>query len=310
MKIVFFTGKGGVGKSTMAAAAAWQMSEQRRVLIVSLDPAHNLGDIFGVEPGARQVALRERLHLREIDLALRARRYLQREIDTLSDTYKYVQTLNLERYFSILKYSPGLEEYALLSSVEEILAEGEAYDTIIFDTPPTGLTLRFLALPRVTLTWLQRLIAIRRAILKKRYTIQKIRGPSPDGAERGTVLRYEEKDDRVFNRLGALESRYETLNRVLGGEGCSFVVVFNPDRLSLRESGRLLQGLRELELPVRLLIHNKIDAGDLERAGQIEAELRALVDGVPIQRVAYARTLHQDRPGSLYRIPENLIASL
>jgi arsenite-transporting ATPase len=49
MKILFFTGKGGVGKSTMAAAAAWQLSRKSRVLIVSLDPAHNLGDIFGVD---------------------------------------------------------------------------------------------------------------------------------------------------------------------------------------------------------------------------------------------------------------------
>jgi arsenite-transporting ATPase len=48
MKILFYTGKGGVGKSTMAASAAWQLSQKSRVLIVSLDPAHNLGDIFCV----------------------------------------------------------------------------------------------------------------------------------------------------------------------------------------------------------------------------------------------------------------------
>ena len=48
MRIFFYTGKGGVGKSTMAAAAAWQLSKRYRVLIVSLDPAHNLGDLFGV----------------------------------------------------------------------------------------------------------------------------------------------------------------------------------------------------------------------------------------------------------------------
>jgi arsenite-transporting ATPase len=48
MKLLFFTGKGGVGKSSLAAATAWQLSQQHRVLIVSLDPAHNLGDIFGV----------------------------------------------------------------------------------------------------------------------------------------------------------------------------------------------------------------------------------------------------------------------
>jgi arsenite-transporting ATPase len=49
MNFFFFTGKGGVGKSTLAAASAWQLSQKYRVLIVSLDPAHNLGDIFGVD---------------------------------------------------------------------------------------------------------------------------------------------------------------------------------------------------------------------------------------------------------------------
>ena len=57
MKILFFTGKGGVGKSTLAAATAWQLSKKHRVLVVSLDPAHNLGDIFGLTPAFPELEL-------------------------------------------------------------------------------------------------------------------------------------------------------------------------------------------------------------------------------------------------------------
>ena len=120
MKILFFTGKGGVGKSTLAAATAWQLSKKHRVLIVSLDPAHNLGDIFGVKVRG-EMRFSETLHLQEVDLKKLSQDYLKREIKVLSDTYKYLQVLNLDTYFSVLKYSPGIEEYALLTSIEKTI---------------------------------------------------------------------------------------------------------------------------------------------------------------------------------------------
>jgi len=251
MKILFYTGKGGVGKSTMAAAAAWQLSRRHRVLIVSLDPAHNLGDIFCVtlKNGAKQLA--ENLHLREVDLKKLSRDYLEREVTVLTDTYKYLQVLNLDRYFSILKYSPGIEEYALLTSIEETIRKEKGFDYIIFDTPPTGLTLRFLALPQVTITWIDRLMQIRRQILEKRYTIQKIRGPLKEGQKSPEIrLEFNEDEDGVIQRLKTMKNNYDTLNGILQGEDCGVVLVFNPDVLSLRESDRLIDGLNELGLPL------------------------------------------------------------
>jgi arsenite-transporting ATPase len=186
MKILFYTGKGGVGKSTMAASAAWQLSKKSRVLVVSLDPAHNLGDIFCVSLNGREKRMNENLLLREVDLHRLSRDYLEREIGVLTRTYSYLQALNLDRYFSVLKYSPGIEEYALLTSIEEtIRKDGADFDTNIFDTPPTGLTLRFLALPQITITWIDRLAQIRRQILDKRHTHQKIRGPATEERRAG-----------------------------------------------------------------------------------------------------------------------------
>jgi len=311
MKILFYTGKGGVGKSTMAAAAAWQLSRRHRVLIVSLDPAHNLGDIFCVtlKNGAKQLA--ENLHLREVDLKKLSRDYLEREVTVLTDTYKYLQVLNLDRYFSILKYSPGIEEYALLTSIEETIRKEKGFDYIIFDTPPTGLTLRFLALPQVTITWIDRLMQIRRQILEKRYTIQKIRGPLKEGQKSPEIrLEFNEDEDGVIQRLKTMKNNYDTLNGILQGEDCGVVLVFNPDVLSLRESDRLIDGLNELGLPLRLLINNKVSEENREMASRVEKEFKKMAGEIPLQRVALSEALYCGTEQKLYDIPEDLLSNL
>ncbi len=307
MKILFFTGKGGVGKSTIAAAAAWQLSRKSRVLIVSLDPAHNLGDIFGVALQDNKSRYANTLFLKEIDLQKLSREYLQREINVLSGTYKYLQTLNLDNYFSVLRYSPGIEEYALLTSIERTINNETDFDYIIFDTPPTGLTLRFLALPRVTITWIDRLIQIRQKILEKRYTIHRIRGPL---SNEETVLNYKEADDDILKRLWKLNNNYQALNKILQGENCSVILVFNPDILSLKESLRLMEGLNDLNLPLRLLINNKVTEENIEMADHVEGNMRKMAKDVPIDRVFLSKALLDGKDGKLYDIQEDITSKL
>ncbi|MBW2631555.1 MAG: ArsA family ATPase [Deltaproteobacteria bacterium] len=307
MKILFFTGKGGVGKSTMAAAAAWQLSQKNRVLIVSLDPAHNLGDIFGVDLQDNKTRYTNTLYLKEIDLRKLSREYLQRETDVLSSSYKYLQTLNLDNYFSVLKYSPGIEEYALLTSIEKTINSETDFDYIIFDTPPTGLTLRFLALPRVTITWIDRLIQIRQKILEKRYTIHRIRGPL---SSEETLLDYKEEDDDILKRLWKLNSNYESLNRILQGENCSIILVFNPDVLSLKESQRLMEGLNDLNLPLRLLIDNKVTKENEGMAGYVEENMKKTAKDIPVDRVFLSKTLLDGKNGKLYDIQQDITSNL
>ena len=304
MKILFFTGKGGVGKSTMAAASAWQLSQKARVLIVSLDPAHNLGDIFGVTIKNGKKKFTKTLFLSEINLQKLSREYLEQETTVLSNTYSYLKTLNLDTYFSILKYSPGIEEYALLTSIEKTIRDETGFDYVIFDTPPTGLTLRFLALPKVTITWIDRLTQIRRQILEKRYTIHRIRG-TLDSEE--TVLDYREADDDILKRLRKLSDNYHALDGALRGDDCRVVLVFNPDILSLKESGRLVEGIKELGLPLRLLINNKVTESNNEMAEHVEGQMRKIAQDVPIERIELAKTLLDGRKGTLYDIRESVI---
>ena len=190
MKTIFFTGKGGVGKSTLSAATAWQLaSKGKRILAVSFDPAHNLGDIFGLKLSDSKKKFKNNLYLMEINLEKRSAKYIRDNISLLESIYSYLKPFNMDRYFQTLKYSPGIEEYASLTAMEQLIREETDFDFIVFDTPPTGLTIRILALPTVTLAWIERLKQIRKEILEKRYTIHKIQGQY---SQKGTKLSYNE----------------------------------------------------------------------------------------------------------------------
>ncbi|NOY08637.1 MAG: ArsA family ATPase [Spirochaetes bacterium] len=284
MKTFFFTGKGGTGKSTMASAAAWQLALMgKRVLAVSFDPAHNLGDIFGLKLSHKKKRFDKELYLMEVNLEKASAKYIKENINLLEGIYSYLKPFNMDRYFQILKYSPGIEEYASLTAMEELLrVEKENFDYIIIDTPPTGLTLRILALPVVTLSWIDRLKKIRGSILEKRYTIHNINGRI---SKEGIKLAYKEADDMVMKKLKEIEMRFMRLRIFLEGNNNSIVVVFNPDFLSLKESRRLINALKELKLPFRIAINNKVEDKYLKEAEEIEKKLLINNNCIKLMRI-------------------------
>jgi arsenite-transporting ATPase len=293
MKSVFFTGKGGVGKSSLSAAAAWQLAEQgNRVLATSFDPAHNLGDIFDEQLSHRITRYKKTsLYLQEIDLEKSAQEYLKSSVGILEEVYSYTRAFNMDKYFKVLRYSPGVEEYAALVAMEHLFRrESENFDYIVIDTPPTGLTLRILALPKVTLAWLDRLIQIRLQILDKRYTIHNITGKH-DGKE--TKLAYTEEEDTVMRKLREMVTRYETVQSFLQSPDNNIALVCNPDVLSLKESQRLVTGTKELELPLRTLFVNKVTSENADAADRVEKDLLDEIPDVELKRVPLFR---QDTP--------------
>jgi len=177
VKAIFVVGKGGVGKTTCAAATAVSLSKKYDILIVSLDPAHNLGDVFGSSLSGKAKNIGSKLWAMEVDMERAIRDYLEESATKLKGMYGYLKAINIEGYLDTIRLSPGIEEYATLEEMEKIISEGEGrYEVIVFDTPPTGLTLRVLALPKISLIWGERLVKLRKDILSKRLAIEKIEG--------------------------------------------------------------------------------------------------------------------------------------
>jgi len=260
-RIIFFVGKGGVGKTTTSAAVASYLSTKGyKTLIVSLDPAHNLGDVFMVELRDMPRQITENLYGMELDMEKVIKSYLKHLEDSMKYMYRYLTVINLEKYFEVLSYSPGIEEYATLEAIRDILKEGDQWDIIVFDTPPTGLTLRVLALPKIAKIWSEKLIEIRRKILDKRLTIEKIQGERKfviEGKE--YKLPSKEGEDEVLKELLNYKKEVEeVLNTITDKDRTSVVAVMNPEMLALYETQRAKNSLVKFNIPLNLIVVNKV----------------------------------------------------
>ena len=156
MRIILFSGKGGVGKTTVSAATGYRLSKLGyKTIVVSLDPAHSLGDSFGIPEEEKikakglPIKINDNLYIQEIDV--------QEEIDRYwGDVYRFLEllfnTTGLSEIVSEeLAILPGMEEVTSLLYVNKYYREKE-FDVLILDLPPTGESLRFVSMPTV-LKW-------------------------------------------------------------------------------------------------------------------------------------------------------------
>ncbi|HPL30524.1 MAG TPA: ArsA family ATPase [Anaerolineae bacterium] len=287
LKIVYSVGKGGVGKSTCAGALALQSARRAATLVVSLDPAHNLGDVLDCALSGQATEVADNLSAIEVDMDAAIARYLADSTRKLQDMYGYLKTINIDGYLEAMKLSPGIEEYATLQVMEELISgAADRFQVLVFDTPPTGLTLRVLALPRVSLLWGERLAGLRRDILDRRQIIRNIQGERRyviDGTEQ--ALACEEKNDGVMKELNDYISRMRRLTQMQSDAAISrIMLVMNPDRLSLYETKRALTTLTSLGLAIGPVIVNKVGLkpGDEQTVLDIGREL-----GLPIKTIPF-----------------------
>ncbi|HEX8889514.1 MAG TPA: ArsA family ATPase [Pyrinomonadaceae bacterium] len=249
-RLLIFGGKGGVGKTTSAAAAALALAErdpERRVLVFSTDPAHSLSDSFDEEIGAlkRGVAGRENLDAMEIDpgarfeeLKTRYRAWTDELFTQLAGGSRWEIQFDREAMRELVSLAPpGIDEIAALSVISDLLDENR-YTTIVLDTAPTGHLLRFLELPGVALSWVRTFIKL----LLKYQTLVRSGG--------------------VAEELIALSKSIKRIIALLTDPvACEFVGVAIPERMSLEESVRLAHSLEHLRIPMRrLLINNVVPA--------------------------------------------------
>ena len=250
VRLVVFAGKGGVGKTTCAAAAALVLARRRehgQVLVMSADPAHSLGDVLGVELGDDERAVAGAppgLRARELDAerALartreRYRRVVEETFDALLRGSRFDVAYDREALHGLMDLAPpGLDElFAVLSIVEALLERQPPCDTVVLDTAPTGHALRLLEMPATALAWVHALLAI---LLKYREVVGL---------------------GEVAGELLATARRLRELRALLGDAArARVVVVTRAAELPRQETGRLLVRLDRMALAVPAVLVNAL----------------------------------------------------
>jgi len=261
-QLLFFIGKGGVGKSTSSAlTAVYLASKPYKTLLVSMDPAHNQCDIFEQDFSEKPKKVSETLMVKEVDTDLWIEKYLKETTAQIKDTYKYETAFNLQNYFNVLQFSPGLEEYALLLAFEDTLHKYSDQDFIVFDMAPTALTLRFFSLPFITLIWLEELLTLRSEIYKKKEIISKIK-----------IAGKEIEQDRVKAKLQTLIGNYEHLREHFMSDTTRVNLVMNNDKLSFSEAFRIRKKLTDISIVIDRIVINKLKED--ENTPEIENEFK------------------------------------
>ncbi|MGA5765555.1 ArsA family ATPase [Nonomuraea bangladeshensis] len=277
-RVLLFTGKGGVGKTTAAAATATlAASRGLKTLVVSTDTAHSLADALAVEPG--EVA--PGLHLHQVD----TQRTLERHWGELQDYARGVLSeLGLDEVTSEeITVLPGAEEVIALLELREHARSGR-WDVIVVDCAPTAETLRLLALPEALDWHVNRLLPIGRRLV--RLVAPFVRGVARVSAPGEEVMSAGER----FHR-GLMEVR-----ELLTGDQASVRLVLTPESVVLAEARRTLTSLNLYGYRVDGVIANRVfppGGADEWRAQWVAAQTRLLTEAeqsfapLPVHVVPY-----------------------
>ncbi|HEU4812504.1 MAG TPA: ArsA family ATPase [Nocardioides sp.] len=282
MRILLFTGKGGVGKSTVAAGtAALAASGGQRTLVLSTDPAHSLADAFCAVVGPEPTEVAPLLFVQQVDAQLRfeqswseIQRYLLSVLDVAG-----VDPVAAEE----LTVIPGAEEVLALLELR-LHALSDEWDVIIVDCAPTAETLRLLALPEALGWYMQRVLPVERRVVKAlRPVLSRAAGvPMPE--------------DTVFDAVERLHAELDEVRTLLSGPNASVRLVLTPENVVLAEARRSYTTLSLFGYRVDGVVANRVfpsEGADDWRAGWVMAqdEVLAQVDqsfpGLPIWRSVY-----------------------
>jgi len=252
MRIIFFAGKGGVGKTSVAAATGIKTAEAgHRTVIMSLDVAHSLSDIFDLDKKSlidqdrgSLTKIRKNLWIQELDI--------QEEIEkNWGDIHKYLSTLlNTTGLDEILAEElailPGMEEVSLLLHINRY-ARTKKFDVILLDCAPTGESLRFISIP-TTLDWyIKKIFKIERAIVRYARPLAKRLYDVPLPGED-----YFEAIEFLFERLRGVDEI------LVDPEITTVRLITNPEKIVLKETQRAFMYFSLYKMSIDAIIMNRV----------------------------------------------------
>ncbi len=248
-KYIFFGGKGGVGKTTVSAAFSVLFSERygKNILLVSTDPAHSLSDIFEMEIGSGIKSINgKNLYAMEIDPEEESKKYIKGIIKKFKKAFSPVILDELKRQIEVAYNSPGAEEAAVFDKFVEIVEDySKEFDMIIFDTAPTGHTLRLLSLPELLGAWIEELVKKRKKIVD-------------------AISMLDEKDsqseqDPILEVLRKRKHKLEVARDILiNHDFTSFIFVLTAEKLPVYETQKAKRILESYNIPVDGVVINRL----------------------------------------------------
>ncbi len=282
VRILLFTGKGGVGKTTAAAGTALHAARQGlRTLVLSTDSAHSLADAFGVPIGAEPTPVEPRLSVQQVDAQRRFERSwgdIQRYLLSVLDTVG-VDPIAAEE----LTVLPGAEEVLALLEVRDQAQSGR-WDVIVVDCAPTAETLRLLALPEALSWYMDRVLPMERKLVRvMKPVLTRAAGvPMPQ--------------DTVFDAVERLHGDLAEVRTLLTGPTASIRLVLTPETVVVAEARRSLTSLSLYGYRVDGVVANRLfpaAAADEWRQQWVTtqvgilAEVESSFDPIPVWRAAY-----------------------
>jgi arsenite-transporting ATPase len=251
MRFLLFGGKGGVGKTTCATSTAIWVAEHsdRNVLILSTDPAHSLSDSLAQDvSGGDVVSVNGVKHLSALEMSP-TKEFKKYQESIQAGDIEIPQELKMFGDFEDFQSMspPGSDETLAFAKVLEFIQTAE-YDFIIFDTAPTGHTLRLLSLPEVLNSFFGKLVRFRMKMGQMWGKLKGIFKPKDDADEIDQL--------ETLNRMKVV---IENANQELSDpEKTSFIIVTIPEMMAVYETERLIQMLYQYEIPVSNIIINQV----------------------------------------------------
>ena len=295
-KILFFGGKGGVGKTTVSAATALARAQAGgKVLLVSTDPAHNLGHLFDRAIGSKPVRLALGLDGLELDPDETVRLHLKEITSSLHKLMPVHLRGEVDKHMALSKDAPGMQEAALMERIAEVVEQGvKDYDLIVFDTAPSGHTARLMALPEMMSAWTEGLIKRQE---KADGFAQVVKDLSREAGSDSSM------QDKTFgdDTVDAEKMRESGIRRILhrrrlrfthlrdqlsNAESTAFVIVLAAERLPILETIALHAQLQAAKVNVAALVVNKRSPADggafmQARFAQEQGYLEMLTEALP-----------------------------
>ncbi|MDI6815472.1 MAG: ArsA family ATPase, partial [Dehalococcoidales bacterium] len=247
LRLIIFGGKGGVGKTTSSAATALCLAQQnpkKRILVISTDPAHSLGDSFDCPLGGEILPIKgvDNLWGLEVDASAAMADYKrkhERAIKTIAERGTFLDDSEINEFFELTL--PGMDEIMAIIQMANILKEG-IYDLFIMDTAPTGHTLRLLSLPVKMHRWAEVLNFMQ---AKHRYISKVFTG------------KYRKDFADAFIEMAMAD--VDQVNALLkDSKMVEFVPVMTPEPMSIIETEKLVNILNSYNIMVKNIIINRV----------------------------------------------------